>query len=119
MFSALLRIASTEWMYVLFAKANRIVQAELSCLKAHARRSKMQANVYEQSEYDSEPKRFCALAQNEHQFGQIGAKGDEEKVACFSLSVHFLFFLRNKKEKVNKRTMLSPLRSITGLYQLD
>jgi len=50
---------------------------------AHARRSKIQANVYEQSEYDSEPKRFCALAQNEHQFGQIGAVGDEENGCVF------------------------------------
>jgi len=56
--------------------------------------------VYEQSEYDSEPKRFCALAQNEHQFGQIGAAGDEESICVFfSFGSFSLFASQTKREK--------------------
>jgi len=58
--------------------------------------------VYEQSEYDSEPKRFCALAQNEHQFGQIGAAGDEENGCVFSFSLVLFLFLLLRKQKEKK-----------------
>jgi len=55
--------------------------------------------VYEQSEYDSEPKRFCALAQNEHQFGQIGAAGDEENgCVFFSFGSFFSSFMQKKRK---------------------
>jgi len=57
---------------------------------------------------DSEPKRFCALAQNEHQFGQIGAAGDEEKgCVFFFFGSLFLFSSQQKRKSEQKNNVIT------------
>ena len=59
----------------------------------------------------SRAKRFRLLfsKRNEHQFGQIGAIGDEEIYCGFLLFWFFFFFFDAKEEKMNKTILIKKL----------